>query len=430
VRGVTLSAMLCRVVVDVGLPRALGRYRLLSRIGEGGMGEVYRAELTLDGGGVRSCAIKLILPHRRLDAVALARFRREAALASRVHHENVVEVLDSGTDPSSGSPYLVMELIDGVTLRALAEHAWATGSALPVEHVCTLVADVARGLAAIHGMTGDDGAPLHVVHRDVTPENVLVTRDGVARIGDFGVARARDDEALTQDGGVGGKTPYLSPEQLDGEGSTSASDIFSLGVSLSFLLTGRRPFDRATELATMNAIVDEEFPTMSHDRPELPRELSALVRAMVEKNPALRPGAAAVADGLAAIVTRARPRDPRPTALVEAILGPPDPLAAEPLQTRVLSLSPAAALRLRHAAGREQSATLVAPAPAGPSAPTTSTRPTARRRLLAVAAVVVVVVVVVVVAVVVAAVHFAGGASRPSSAQGANVSSLKDTDHS
>jgi serine/threonine protein kinase len=339
-----------------GLPRQLGRYRLLARVGAGGMGEVYRAELHLDGGGVRAAAVKLILPHRRLDAAALARFRREATLASRIRHDNVVDVLDSGTDPATGAPYLVMEFIDGVTLRSLAEHAWQTGAALRVDHVGCLVADVARGLAAIHSSTDDDGQPLHVVHRDVTPENVLVTRDGVARIGDFGVARARDDESLTDDGALRGKTPYLSPEQLDGEPATSASDIFSLGVLLSFLLTGRRPFDRATELATMNAIVDEEFPTMSHDRPELPRALSALVRAMVEKNPADRPSAAAVASTLDDIVAAFPPRDRRPARLVEGILGPRDVLAAAPLQTRVLTLDAGAVDHLRAVAADGQAA--------------------------------------------------------------------------
>lgn len=393
VRDASLSAMLPDVMVDEDSPRQLGRYRLLSRIGEGGMGEVFRAELTLDGGGVRSCAVKLILPHRRLNAEALARFRREAELASRVHHDNVVEVLDSGADPSTGAPYLVMELIDGVTLRALAEHAWQTGAALRVDHVCTLVADVARGLSAIHGMTDEAGRPLHVVHRDVTPENVLVTRDGIARIGDFGIARARDDESITQEGAPRGKTPYLSPEQLDGATATAASDIFSLGVTLSFLLTGRRPFDRATELATMNAIVDEEFPTMSHDRPELPRELSALVRAMVAKVPAERPDAAFVAGALDDVVATLRVREPRPVALVATMLGPPDPLAAAPLQTRVLSLSPNAVERLRHAAGREVSATLVAPAPV-PAAGARSPVDQRGTRKTLVAAVVVVVVIV------------------------------------
>jgi serine/threonine protein kinase len=336
-----------------GLPRQLGRYRLLSRIGEGGMGEVYRAELQLQGGAVRSCAVKLVLPHRRLDAEVVARFRREATLAGRIHHENVVDVLDSGTDPATGAPYLVMEFIDGVTLRALAEHAWRSGAALRVDHVATLVADIARGLAAVHALADDDGRPAGVVHRDVSPENVLVTREGVARIGDFGVARARDDEALTRDGALRGKTPYLSPEQLDGEPATAASDVFSLGVLFSFLLTGRRPFDRATELATMNAIVDEDFPTMSHDRPELPRELSTMVRAMVAKAPGERPAAAAVAHDLERIVATLPQRDRRPVALVEAILGPRDPLAAAPLSTHVLSLPADDVDRLRRMAASD-----------------------------------------------------------------------------
>jgi serine/threonine protein kinase len=363
------SAMLEPAMPNDGLPRQLGRYRLLALIGQGGMGEVHRAELLLDSGEVRSCAVKLVLPHRRLDAEVVARFRREAALAGRIRHDNVVDVLDSGTDEATGTPYLVMEFIDGVTLRALAEHAWRTGASLRVEHVATLVADVARGLAAIHALVDDDGMPLSVVHRDVTPENVLVTRDGVARIGDFGIARARDDEALTQAGALRGKTPYLSPEQLDGEPATSASDVFSLGVMLSFLLTGRRPFDRATELATMNAIVDEEFPTMSHDRPELPPALSSLVRAMVEKVPAQRLSAAEVARELERIAASLPRGAERPVELVESMLGPRDPLAATPLSTRVLSLPPTAVQRLQQVAAETNVVAASWPAAPPPAPP-------------------------------------------------------------
>ena len=296
--------------------RRVGRYELLERLGTGGMGEVYLAELVGSGGFRRRCALKMVLPNRQHRADVMAMFEREAVLAARVAHPNVVQVFDFGVDGDVA--YLAMELVDGLSLRALCARLWERGEELAVADGCALIADVARGLAAIHALTElSTGAPLGIVHRDVTPDNILIAREGFAKLGDFGIAVADDVARLTETGDIRGKIPYMSPEQLDGQNLTTAADIFALGTSLFYVLTRARPFDRGTDLGTMNAIVKEDAPLLSALRPNAPPALDRLLAAMLSKDPARRPRAAELA---ALLLDAGAAHEARPaTALLRAL---------------------------------------------------------------------------------------------------------------
>lgn len=278
------------------------------------MGEVYLAELVGTGSFRRRCAVKTVLPQRGAQGDLAAMFEREAVLAARIAHENVVQVFDFGQD--GDTLYLVMEYIDGLSLRALAAPFLRRDIRMPLGAVCALVADAARGLAAIHELRDDAGHVVGVVHRDVTPDNILVTRGGLAKVGDFGIAVAADMARLTSTGEIKGKIPYMAPEQLDGGEVTSAADVFSLGVTLTYLLAGRRPFDRGTDLATMNAIVKDAPPPLRASRPDAPAAVDDLVTRMLAKDARARPSAREVADALAAVPGAQE----RPRSLIEEVL--------------------------------------------------------------------------------------------------------------
>lgn len=299
--------------------RQIGPYRVIRRLGAGGMGEVFLAERVGAGGFRRRCCVKTVLPQLAKRAQLLELFEREAVLAARVSHENVVQVFDYGETRGldGDSLYLAMEYVDGISARVLTELAARSGAPMSVVEACAITADVARGLAAVHALVADDGAPVGLVHRDVSPDNILVTRDGLSKLGDFGVARAHDSEPMTATGDVRGKVPYLSPEQIDGQPTTQAADVFALGVTFFQLLAGQRPFDRGTELGTLTAIVSDPPPDLRTLRPETPDDVIALVEGLLDKTPSRRPTARAVVERLLAAVPAAAAR---PTALMARAL--------------------------------------------------------------------------------------------------------------
>jgi eukaryotic-like serine/threonine-protein kinase len=233
------------------------RYRLESRIATGGMGEVWRATDQVLG---REVALKVLKPEYSDDPTFRSRFETEARNAAALHHPNVASVFDFGELPAEDGgdkprPYLVMELVRGEPLSALLRK----GEPMPPDVAANLVAQAADGLAAAH--------QLGIVHRDVKPANLLVTRDRTVKITDFGIARAADAVALTTTGQVIGTPQYLSPEQAEGKTATEASDIYSLGVVLYECLAGRRPFDAESPIATALAHVREQPPPLPDDIP-------------------------------------------------------------------------------------------------------------------------------------------------------------------
>ena len=246
-----------------------GRYSLERPLGHGGMASVYLARDTeLD----RLVAVKVLDERAASDERLRRRFVREARLAARLSHPNVVNVFDAGED--GGRPYIVMEHVEGETLADLL----ARRGRLPPEEARALALQVARGLAHAHAAG--------LVHRDVKPQNLLLREDGTLKIADFGIARAAEGTSLTQTGTVLGTAAYLSPEQALGEDVTPATDVYSLGAVLYELLTGRPPLEVRSldDLAKAKAIAP-----LRELAPEVPRDLEDVLMRCLARNPAYRP---------------------------------------------------------------------------------------------------------------------------------------------
>lgn len=248
-------------------PRRIGRYALLERLGVGGMAEVYLA--TQDGavGFQKKVVVKRILPHLAADPQFVEMFAREAKVAARLSHANVVQIFELGE--GGGELFIAMEYIDGLTLHRLAASSWERGQAVPVDVVLRTMADAATGLHAAHTLTDEGGRPLNLVHRDVSPDNLMVSKDGVTRVLDFGIAKGDVGGPKTKTGHLRGKIPFMPPEQITGEQVDPRADLYALGVSMYWMLTGERPFDRQSDWHTMHAIL--------HDAPKPPSSLNPLV---------------------------------------------------------------------------------------------------------------------------------------------------------
>ncbi len=263
--------------------RRLGRYELVAPVGRGGMGVVWVARLEGARGFSKLFAVKTMFPALSADPRFEQMFLTEASLASAVRHPNVCEVIELGE--SDGLLYLVMEWVDGETLAALAAGADAPA---PPGVVARIGVDVARGLHAAHEALGPDGARLGIVHRDVSPQNVLVGLDGIARIADFGIAK-RDGGGTTDAGFTKGKVRYMAPEQVYCESVDPRTDVFALGVVLYEASTGRHPFAGPTDMATLARIADPvEATPPSGIVPGYPGELEAVVMRAVSKEPSAR----------------------------------------------------------------------------------------------------------------------------------------------
>ena len=260
--------------------RRLGRFQIIGRLATGGMAEVYLA-LSGELPGFRTLiVVKRILPHLASNGQFIRMFLDEARLAALLDHPNVVRIIEVGHD---GEEYfLAMELVQGKPLSAVLRKAARERRPPTPALAAYLIAQAASGLGYAHGLTGGDGQPLGVVHRDVSPQNVLISFEGAVKLIDFGVARAFGRIAHTSPGGLKGKIEYMSPEQASAEEVDHRADVFALGVVLWEVLTGRRLFRRETELATMRAIVDDPIPKPS-EVADVPPELEAVVMRALRK---------------------------------------------------------------------------------------------------------------------------------------------------
>lgn len=227
----------------------IGRYEILGTLARGGMATVYLARLAAAGGFAREFALKVIHPHLAAEKAFRQRLLEEARLASRVRHPNAVTTIDAGED--QGYAYLVLELIDGANLRQLMLHRSVPFSAAMTAGI---VAQVARGLHALHTATSDDDVPLGMVHRDLSPHNVMIDRGGRAIVIDLGLAKAEGREDFTEVGVLAGKVPYMSPEQARIEPLDARSDVFALGIMLYQLTTGELPFGDTVSLPTLERV--------------------------------------------------------------------------------------------------------------------------------------------------------------------------------
>jgi serine/threonine protein kinase len=260
--------------------RSLGRFQIIGRLATGGMAEVYLA-LSGELPGYRTLlVVKRILPHLASNRQFIGMFLDEARLAALLDHPNVVRIIEVGHD---GEEYfLAMELVQGKPLSAVLRKATRERRPPSPALAAYVIAQAASGLGYAHALTDGDGRPLGVVHRDVSPQNILLSFEGAVKLIDFGVARAFGRVAHTSPGGLKGKIEYMSPEQASAEEVDHRADVFALGVVLWEVLTGRRLYRRETELATMRAILDDPIPRPS-EVADVPPELDAVVMRALRK---------------------------------------------------------------------------------------------------------------------------------------------------
>src|ERR671921_2553666 len=242
------------------------RFRLEEKIGSGGMSTVYRAfDPTLE----RWVAIKMMHRDISTDPDQLERFRREARAVARLSHPHIVTVIDAGED--DGTPYIVLEFVEGETLKDRIRRL----GRLPVAEAVAYAIEIGRALSCAHEHK--------LVHRDIKPQNILIDRDGRAKLTDFGITRSLEAQGLTATGRVLGTTDYVSPEQALGHDVTAQSDIYSLGIVLYEMLTGEAPFKADTQVAVAMKHVREPLPDVQRRRPEISAALAAVVERSTAK---------------------------------------------------------------------------------------------------------------------------------------------------
>jgi eukaryotic-like serine/threonine-protein kinase len=259
------------------------RYELMGEIASGGMATVYLARLTGMGGFQRFVAMKRLHPHLASEKEFVEMFLDEARIAARIHHPNVVPILEVGA--STVGYYLVMEYIEGDTLARLLARAASTGKRLPVSIALRIAIDMLSGLHAAHELHDDQNQPVNLVHRDVSPQNVLVGQDGIARITDFGVARAASRLTATRVGQLKGKIAYMAPEQAAGaEDLDRRADVFSSGIVIWEALAQKRLFKAENEAATLSRVMTEPVPLLFQIAPQVSKEVSGIVMRALDRD--------------------------------------------------------------------------------------------------------------------------------------------------
>jgi serine/threonine protein kinase len=247
------------------------------------MAELFLARAQGVHGFEKLVVLKRILPQHAESEDFIRMFLTEARLAATLHHPNIVQVYDIGED--QGAHFFTMEYVQGQDLRKLVRAARRQQMPIPLEHILHVIMGVASGLHHAHDKVGMDGRPLGIVHRDVSPSNVLVTYEGGVKIVDFGIAKAATAQVATIAGTLKGKIPYMSPEQCRGEGVDRRSDIFSIGTLLWELTTGKRLFAGDNEFAILNRVAKGDVPLPSAIRPDYPPELEAIVMRALQPEP-------------------------------------------------------------------------------------------------------------------------------------------------
>ncbi|MEO8702877.1 MAG: serine/threonine-protein kinase [Kofleriaceae bacterium] len=269
----------------MALPREqnIGRYELLIELGRGGMAELFLGRLHAAGGFAKLVAIKRILPHLAQDKQFTELFLNEGQIAARLSHPNVCQVFE--LDDAGGELFLAMEYLDGVSwdvLIAAAPHAKVLALTAGV------LAQASEGLHYAHTLRDLEGHATAIIHRDVSPQNLFVTVDGVCKVLDFGVAKLMTDGPRTRSGVVKGKLPYMAPEQIRGEDVDARTDVFSLGVCAWEALANERLFDRTTDFQIWKAITEQDAPAIASRWPQCPAAVDAVIRRALERDAANR----------------------------------------------------------------------------------------------------------------------------------------------
>ncbi len=263
-----------------------GRYELLKRLAGGGMGEVYLARQRGLDGFQKLLVIKTLLPHLCEDEEFITMFKDEARVTAQLIHPNICQVFEF--EQVGGVFYMAMEYLRGEDLRRLWKACEQRGTPLRVPLICRVVADAAAGLDFAHSLRDNKGQPYRIVHRDISPQNILVTFEGGVKVIDFGVAKAAGRAQHTRTGALKGKYSYMSPEQVSGIEVDGRSDIFALGIVLHELLTGRRLFKADSDVQTLARVRECNVPPPSRLNPQLPPGVDHIVLKALAKDPAAR----------------------------------------------------------------------------------------------------------------------------------------------
>jgi serine/threonine-protein kinase len=259
-----------------------GRYELLRKLAAGGMGQVYLARQKGPVGFQKLLVVKRLLPHLSEDDEFIQMFLDEARIAALLNHPNIAQIYDLGE--VDGTYYIAMEYVHGEAISDVLKRALQRRGAMPIAFKCRVIADAAAGLDAAHHARSPSGRKLALIHRDVSPQNVLVGFNGSVKIIDFGVAKAANKFSQTNVGQIKGKHAYMSPEQARGEPLDNRSDVFGLGTVFYEILTNTRLFKRESEMATLKAVVGAKVTPPSEVAPGIPKALDAVVLKALARN--------------------------------------------------------------------------------------------------------------------------------------------------
>src|SRR4051812_46173606 len=267
---------------SVRLPSQFGRYTLIERLAVGGMAEVFRAKIVSSHGFEKVIVIKRILPHLAADRTFVSMFIDEAKLTAQLNHQKIVQILDFGD--VAGQYFIALELIDGFDALQLLRACAHKRVRIPQHLVAFIIGEVLDALDYAHTARDDiENKPMNIVHRDVSPSNVFISKRGEVKLGDFGIARAHRRESRTEVGTFKGKYGYMSPEQVTGKSLDARSDLFSVGVVFAEMLMGRRLFAAAADLEVLLMIRDLRLDRFDKFGADLHPSLQQIVRHALRK---------------------------------------------------------------------------------------------------------------------------------------------------
>jgi serine/threonine protein kinase len=287
-------------------PIQFGKYTLFERIGRGGMADVFKGRISGPAGFERVFVVKRILPHLSDDNTFIKMFVEEAKMSARLNHPNIVQIFELGA--VEGEYFISMEYVRGRDLAETMRAIWKTMGPPRPELVAYIGREACRALSYAHSLTDDHGRPLGMIHRDVSPSNIMMSYEGAVKLLDFGIAKALGEAPeTTKSGTMKGKYAYMAPEQTEGDDVDHRIDIFSCGIVLHEVLTGRRLFKGANDVLTIERVRRCEVPRPSQQNPMVPPQLDAIVLKALARNPNDRFATAAdMADALDDVVHAAR----------------------------------------------------------------------------------------------------------------------------
>ena len=263
-------------------PKQFGKYQLLDKIAIGGMAELFRAKLTGAQGFEKLIAVKKILPNLSRESNLVTAFIDEAKLAALLHHENIIQIYDFGS--MDDQYFIAMEYLFGKDLRTITRTARSKERALGLENILYIVSRICAGLDYSHHLRDLQGKPLNIIHRDINPQNILITYEGQVKIIDFGIAKAASHNTQTRENLIKGKLAYMSPEQANGQKIDHRSDIFSTGIILYELLAARRMFSGET-MHVLSLVREAQYDPPEEVIPDLPSKLNAILSRALAKDP-------------------------------------------------------------------------------------------------------------------------------------------------